>query len=53
VSLVKQDKFDELVANTTSYLQMLVNRVEALEKQVAELEKPKAPRTRKVAADDA
>jgi outer membrane murein-binding lipoprotein Lpp len=49
MSLVSTAKFDELVTNTTRYIQDLVNRVNALEKKVEELEKPKKtnPRARK------
>ena len=38
---VTQDKFDELVASTTKYLQLLMDRTTALEKQVAALEAKK------------
>lgn len=38
---VTQDKFDELVTSTTKYLQDLLNRVNALESQVAALEAKK------------
>lgn len=38
--MVSQEKFDELVASTTKYLQDLLDRVNKLEAQVAELKKP-------------
>ena len=38
--MVSQEKFDELVASTTQYLQDLLDRVNKLEAQVAELKKP-------------
>ena len=38
---VTQDKFDELVNSTTKYLQLLMDRTEALEKKVAALEAKK------------
>ena len=37
--MVDQKKFDELVASTTHYLQDLLNRVNTLEAEVAELKK--------------
>lgn len=46
MSLVTQQKFDELVKSTTHYLQDLVNRVGDLESKVAELETPKKTTTR-------
>jgi len=54
MSLVSNAKFDELVTNTTRYIQDLVNRVNALEKKVDELEKPKKTisRARKENTDD-
>ncbi len=36
--MVQQDKFDELVASTTKYLQLLLDKVNALEERVAKLE---------------
>jgi hypothetical protein len=39
--MVDQKKFDELVASTTHYLQDLLNRVNSLEKEVAELKTKK------------
>jgi hypothetical protein len=42
--MVDQKKFDELVASTTKYLQGLLDRVNKLENQLAEL---KAKRTKK------
>jgi hypothetical protein len=46
---VTQDKFDELVASTTKYLQDLINKTVDLENRIAALEAKKAP---KVAKDD-
>ena len=44
MSLVTQDKFDELVNNSTTYLQQLFDRVGKLEAKVEELEaKVKSP----------
>ena len=43
--MVQQDKFDELVASTTKYLQLLMDKTAALEERVAKLEnKKKAPK---------
>ena len=39
--MVDQKKFDELVESTTNYLQQLLNRVGALEKEVKELKAKK------------
>ena len=39
--MVQQDKFDELVASTTKYLQLLMDKVAALEGRVAKLENKK------------
>jgi glycerol-3-phosphate responsive antiterminator len=39
--MVDQKKFDELVESTTNYLQQLMNRVGALEKEVKELKAKK------------
>lgn len=39
--MIDQRKFDELVDNTTKYLQDLMTRVNKLEAKVKELEKPK------------
>ena len=36
--MVQQDKFDELVASTTKYLQLLMDKVSALEERVAKVE---------------
>lgn len=38
--MIDQRKFDELVDNTTKYLQDLITRVSKLEAKVAELENP-------------
>ena len=38
--MVDQKKFDELVGSTTKYLTDLLQRVNKLEEQVAELKKP-------------
>jgi hypothetical protein len=51
MSLVSQDKFNELVGSTTHYLEALMKRVKTLEEQVAELQ-PKPKATRKGAADE-
>ena len=40
--MVDQKKFDELVASTTKYLQDLLDRVNKLENQLAELKVKKA-----------
>lgn len=45
--LVTEDKFNELVSSTTSYLQNLLNRVTELEKQVEELSKKPAKKEAK------
>jgi len=37
MSLVSQQKFDELVKNTTSYLQDVFRRLEAIEEKVDKL----------------
>ena len=42
--LVTEEKFNELVGSTTSYLQNLMDRVAVLEKQVEELSKKPAPK---------
>jgi|SaaInlStandDraft_1057018.scaffolds.fasta_scaffold66212_4 hypothetical protein len=39
--MVDQKKFDELVESTTHYLQDILNRVDSLEKEVAELKAKK------------
>ena len=39
--MVQQDKFDELVASTTKYLQLLMDKAAALEERVAKLENKK------------
>ena len=39
-SIVTEVKFNELVDSTTRYLQDALNRIAALEKEVAELKKP-------------
>ncbi len=44
--MVDQKKFDELVESTTKYLQDLLNRVNKLENQIAEL------KVKKVKKDD-
>lgn len=41
MSLVSQQKFDELVENTTRYLTDILKRLAEVEAKVAELEKPK------------
>ena len=41
--MVQQDKFDELVASTTKYLQLLMDKASALEERVAKLEGKKKP----------
>lgn len=38
---ITQDKFDELVASTTKYLQLLMDRADALEKRIDALEAKK------------
>ena len=38
---ITQEKFDELVASTTKYLQLLMDKVTALEERVAKLESKK------------
>lgn len=45
--LVSEDKFNELVSSTTSYLQNLMDRVNALEAKVAELESKPAKKEAK------
>ena len=47
VGLVSEDKFNELVSSTTSYLQNLMDRVNALEAKVAELESKPAKKEAK------
>lgn len=37
--MVQQDKFDELVASTTKYLQTLMDKTADLEARIAKLEK--------------
>ncbi len=37
--MVQQDKFDELVASTTKYLQTLMDKTADLEARIAQLEK--------------
>ena len=44
--MVDQKKFDELVESTTKYLQDLLNRVNKLENQIAEM------KVKKVKKDD-
>lgn len=39
--MVQQDKFDELVASTTKYLQLLMDKTTALEERLAKLENKK------------
>jgi len=51
MSLVSQEKFNELVASTTHYLESLIQRVKTLEEQVAELQ-PKPKTTRKAADNE-
>jgi BMFP domain-containing protein YqiC len=51
LSLVSQEKFNELVASTTHYLESLIQRVKTLEEQVAELQ-PKTKTTRKAADNE-
>ena len=49
MSLVSKQQFDELVGNTTTYLQQIIDRLGALEEKVKTLEentKPKATTTR-------
>lgn len=38
---ITQEKFDELVASTTKYLQLLMDKTTALEERVAKLESKK------------
>lgn len=38
---ITQDKFDELVASTTKYLQLLMDKTALLEERVAKLEAKK------------
>lgn len=54
MSLITQDKFDELVNNTTHYLTDLLKRTAELEKKVEELSKPKrsAPAKKAEEAND-
>jgi len=52
MSLVNKQEFDELVRNSTHYIQDLMNRVVKLEEEVEELKKKPAPRTRKAASDE-
>ena len=42
--LVTDDKFNELVSSTTSYLQNLMDRVTVLESKVQELSSKPAPK---------
>lgn len=44
---VTQDKFDELVASTTKYLQDLIDKTIDLENRIAVLEAKKAPKVAK------
>lgn len=49
MSLVSKQQFDELVGNTTTYLQQIIDRLGVLEEKVKTLEentKPKATTTR-------
>lgn len=48
--MVDQKKFDELVESTTHYLQLLMNRVSELEKEVTAL-KAKKPAARSAKND--
>lgn len=42
---VTQDKFDELVASTTKYLQLLMDKTTALDERLAKLEGKKKATT--------
>jgi tRNA(Phe) wybutosine-synthesizing methylase Tyw3 len=54
MSLVTQQKFDELVKNTTSYLQDIFNRLDAIEEKVNKLMSAPQPtrRTAKETVDE-
>lgn len=48
MSLVTQQKFDELVKNTTSYLQDVFKRLDAIEEKIDALaQTPRTQRSRK------
>jgi BMFP domain-containing protein YqiC len=49
--VVDEKKFDELVENTTKYLQMIMDKNAALEKRIAALE-AKKPTIKRAAKDD-
>jgi tRNA(Phe) wybutosine-synthesizing methylase Tyw3 len=50
MSLVTQQKFDELVKNTTAYLQDVLQRIDVLEDKVEQLSAASKP-TRRVAKE--
>jgi tRNA(Phe) wybutosine-synthesizing methylase Tyw3 len=50
MSLVTQQKFDELVKNTTSYLQDVFKRLDQLEEKIDALAQP--PRTQRSRKED-
>ena len=52
MSLVNKNEFDELVGNTTRYLQDLVNRVSALEKEVEEMKSKRTTVRNRKAGDN-
>ena len=52
MSLVTQQKFDELVKNTTAYLQDVLQRIDVLEDKVEQLSTTPKP-TRRVAKEAA
>lgn len=41
ITMVSQEKFDELVSSTTKYLQLLIDKVEELKTRVEALETKK------------
>ena len=52
MSLVSQQKFDELVKNTTSYLQDVFKRLEAIEEKVDALASAPQATTRRSATKE-
>lgn len=46
MSLVSEQKFNELVGSTTHYLEDLISRVKTLEKRVDELSLKKKPKSK-------
>ena len=50
--MVDDKKFDEMVENTTKYLQLLMDKNAALDKRIAALETAKKPTIKRAAKDD-